>query len=228
MRARALAVPVLLISISTSCVDHRASYDDFVARAPKPVVSQCDLEGGEWDSDSAESQVEECTLIDAGDLTGDWFVALGTPLSPTTPVVARLSVSASTTTDGLLALTFITQPLDALDRRTEVGPPLEPMTAIADTSFAIGVTDAAFDGRANPLIYGTGIEANITLCGRLCGSATGPRLDTFCGIGGGEIFSPLSLSLAGTTFSAARIEDPDHYPEPILIDCAGTEADDPL
>ncbi len=208
-------------ALATACVDPRASYESFEA---VPIeAAQCSIEG-------AGEAPEDCRTPDPEEINGDWLLAIGTPQATPKPMMALLNIAAERTESGLLRISLDAQPLDARDRHTPVGKELPPAVVFAETSFVIEIGREINDGRSNPLIYGTDTESEITLCGTVCSVRTPENPDaiiqTLCGIGAGQIFAPLELSLNGTTFAAARITDPLNYPKPVVVDCDGTLAED--
>lgn len=75
-------------------------------------------------------------------------------------------------------------------------------------------------GAANP-ISGSDITADVTLTGSLCLRSGG----YYCGTAQGQATQPITLDLAGSTFTLIPVPDAQTLPAQPPIDCAGTLAD---
>jgi len=213
-------------ALATACVDPRASFEDFKARdeaseEPSGGAGNTGGSGGAGNSD-------DCKQVHPDEINGDWLLAIGTDLNPLQPMMALLTINAVQKGD-MLEIELDAQPLDAKDRKTPVGAELPPSTITADTTFVIEIPREKTHGDSNPLLYGVEVESQITLTGTVCSGRTEEEpeklLDFMCGTGTGEIFAPLPMLLEKTVFGAMRITDPQHYPDPIIVDCDGSEAE---
>lgn len=210
------------LALCGGCVDPESSYDEWRTRYEDSLPST-DGGGGSGGGDAGP-----CALPDPEELNGTYFLAVSTPIGRDKPVV-YLATAAAEMRGASLFVTLQAQALDAKDRKTLVGevlPAAEVEVTAGRIVLDLGLTEV--DGAANPILYGTAIEADTTLSARLC-SVRSPEqptatLDFFCGDVTGELIKPLPASLETGTFSAARVEGTDTYPEPPLIDCAGTKA----
>lgn len=211
-------------ALVTACVDPRANYEDFNDR-----VSAAEGDGGGGSGGGGPVAPDGCRQVHPEEINGDWLLAIGTDLKPTQPMMALLTIDAVQKGD-LLEISLDAQPLDAKDRKTPVGKELPPSVITANTTFVIEIEREITDGKSNPLLYGSPVESEITLTGTVCSERTeeDPEklIHFLCGTGVGEIFAPIPMDLKKTVFGATRITDPQHYPEPIIIDCDGTEAED--
>ena len=207
-------------TLATACVDPQTSFEDFKDR-------QQDGEGG--GGGGGPVTPDGCRQVHPDEINGDWLLAVGTDLNPAKPMMALLTINA-VQKDDMLEIELDAQPLDAKDRRTPVGGELPPMTILADTIFVIELARETTDGKANPILYGSPVESEITITGTVCSERTEEEPDKLlhfmCGTGKGEIFSPIPMPLEETVFGATRITDPQHYPEPIVIDCDGNLAEE--
>ncbi|AUX26178.1 uncharacterized protein SOCEGT47_067390 [Sorangium cellulosum] len=203
LASAALPCAALLVG----CADPVGRYEDFIARDTAAREGQGAGEGGGAGGDAP------CALPEAGAADGDFLFSLSAYLSPRTPIVflAKLATEAR---DGGLGFSLRFQPLEAADRRTPTGTPVDvgPYEAGADGAFTAALPTITVPGNANP-ISGSDLEATITLTGSLCAPA-----DFVCGDVTGTVARPLRLDLADSTFAMDRITDPTSYPAPV-IDC---------
>ncbi|WP_437810854.1 hypothetical protein [Sorangium sp. So ce1078] len=144
-------------------------------------------------------------------MDGDFFFNLSAYLLPQSPIVfvASLTTEAS---DGGLSFSVTFQPLEAADRRTPTGAPVDvgPYEVSADGTFSADLPTIIVPGNANP-ISGSELEATITLTGTLCAPA-----DFVCGEVTGTTTRPVPLNLEGSTFAMERITDPSSYPAAVI------------
>lgn len=211
-----------VIAVCAGCVDPEASYQDWRTRYEETLPAS----GGSGGSGGDDAG--PCALPEPEELDGTYLLAVSTPIGRDKPVV-YLATAAAALRGGSLFVTLQAQALDAKDRKTLVGealPAAEVEVTAGGIVLDLGVTEV--DGRANPILYGTAIEADTTLTAQLCSvrSADEPaaKLDFFCGDVTGELIKPLPASLETGTFTATRVEGVGSYPEPPLINCGGTEA----
>jgi hypothetical protein len=146
-----------------------------------------------------------------------WLFAVSATLSPTKPILFIADVQ-STGSSWQWTLT----PLDAKTRT-----PLPGSTIALPDSGIPGGGGWSYDppllfipGAANP-ITGSDIEADVQLAGTACGSD-----DFLCGDLTGSITKPVSLDLAGSTWTLTRLSG-DVLPDPIYVSCACLPADPP-
>ncbi|MFT4704966.1 MAG: hypothetical protein ACI81R_002674 [Bradymonadia bacterium] len=97
--------------------------------------------------------------------------------------------------------------------RTDTSEPGAPSAA----TFSAEVDEV---GRFDVVIFGLVAEGTLTVEADVALAARIVDEDTFCGAADGSVFSPLSISLEGTTFGAVRIaDDATEAPDNILTDC---------
>jgi hypothetical protein len=208
---------IALLTLSMSCADPSARFDEFVERDDQAREKQ----GPEPD---AGGPSEGFVLPTAEQSRGTFLLAISTPLGPTQPVVSLLEVEADDK-DGKLELRLRYKPLAAADRKTPVGDFNDWQTILvnADGTFKGETFHASTPGSANPL-GGTPLEADLSLQGKPASNVKpGETVDFLCGDVTGTVFVGLALPLAGSTFTAARIKDPANYP-PVTINCSMTPA----
>jgi hypothetical protein len=199
-----------------ACADPEARFDEFVAREESSKMS-----GGQQEPGSDPGFV----LPTPEQSAGNFLLAVSTGLGRTKPVVSLLEVEAADK-DGQLELRLRYRPLAAADRKTPVGEFNEWQTVLVnpDGTYAAPSIRVVTPGEANP-IDGSTIQADLSLQGRpVANVAPGKTVDFLCGDVTGTLFAyGLPIGLAGSTFTATRITDPDNYP-PVTIDCAMTPA----
>ncbi len=209
-----------LSALVYGCVDPEGDFKDFQDRHNKIYGG-----AGQGGAGGAGGQdAGPCTVPAAGEIDGDYLFALsavtaGNKANKNRPIVVLNTV---TTRDvgGNLVMDWSLQPLLAADRTTPIGSPLS-VTDIeigADGSFDVDPEPLDVAGEANPL-SGSPITADISsISGKVC------DLDGFyCGSVAGDVSKPISLSIAGSTWTMQKIEG-GVYPEPPKIDCAMNDA----
>jgi hypothetical protein len=201
-----LAFPASALLAAPGCVaDAEGEYEAFAKRAGKGTGG---AGGGTTDGG--------CTPPEPGEIDGDYIFALSATLGPDTPVLFLTTITTSAGADGM-QMQWRLQPLAAEDRTTPVGSAIdfEPFTVNSDGTFLADPGPLTVTGEANPITKGNPITADIDLSGEFCGVE-----DFYCGAVGGEVTSPLTLPLTGSTFTLSKVTTPDTYPEPPPINCA--------
>jgi hypothetical protein len=183
------------------------------------AVDDAEAEGeGEAEAESANG---ESSPRDFGGptsaLSGTYLFALAAVIDPAHPLQFRAYVDAEADASGGSTLEVLLQPL-ALDvqstnaPRTPVGDPIPMVIGVdANGDFGGELPDILIPGAANP-ITGSEIGASVRLQGSI-GDA-----DVWCGDASGMVTQPLTLDLAGSTFSFTRLED-DVLPDPVIAFC---------
>ncbi|WP_437621072.1 hypothetical protein [Sorangium sp. So ce1151] len=205
----ALASALPFASLLLGCADPEGRFDDFQARDTTIREDQASGEGGS-DGSGGGGGGGSC-LPEAGAPDGDFLFSLSAYLNPQAPIVFLSTLTSEARDDGLsISLSF--QALEAADRKTPTGTPVDvgPYEVSADGQFTAELPTIVVPGNANP-ISGSELEATITLSGALCAPA-----DFVCGDVTGTVTRPLSLDLKGSTFAMQRITDPDSYPAPVI------------
>lgn len=203
--------------VLAACADPEARFNEFVEREESARMDEAPgapaPDGGTF------------VLPTPAQSAGNFLLAISTRLGPTKPVVSLLEVEAEDV-DGRLELRLRYRPLAASDRKTPVGEVNAWQTVLVnpDGTYQAPSIHVVTPGTANP-IDGSMIEADLSLSGRpVANVEAGKTVDFLCGdVTGTLVAYGLPLPLAGSTFTATRITDPDHYP-PVTIDCAMTPA----
>ncbi|WP_437926109.1 hypothetical protein WMF37_44905 [Sorangium sp. So ce291] len=196
-------------SLLLGCADPEGRFDDFQDRDTTIREEQASGEGGS-DGSGGGGGGGSCLPVE-GAPDGDFFFSLSAYLNPQAPIVFLSTMTSEARDDGLsISLRF--QALEAADRKTPTGTPVDvgPYEVSADGQFTAELPTIVVPGNANP-ISSNELEATITLSGALCAPA-----DFVCGDVTGTVTRPLSLNLKGSTFAMQRITDPDSYPAPVI------------
>ena len=152
------------------------------------------------------------------EIDGIFLVAIETPLNQGLPFQFLTDVVAEIddeTGDGTLALTFQPLSLDqgsTTDPREEVGEPLRVDAEVVRCSFEVDLGEITVLAAANP-ITPIDIRADLLL------DATIRTGDAWCGNIMGEVLSPLTASLDGSTLAALRLADRDERPLEFPVSC---------
>jgi hypothetical protein len=90
--------------------------------------------------------------------------------------------------DGRTAVKYTYKALDATDRRTKVGAPLEvgPFALADDGHFDAETAESTLPGNANAILPGVEITSVLTLHGTICGVS-----DFYCGTVTGTVSAPI-------------------------------------
>lgn len=202
------------------CVDPDGELADFKER-----YKQAQGTAGAGGAGGAGGQdAGACTVPTAGEIDGEYLFALSAVVNKNKsnknrPIMVHNTVTTKDS-GGSLAMDWSLQPLDKDDRKTPVGAPLAINDIVigADGTFDVDPAELDVNGAANPL-SGSDITADISsLKGSVCNLG-----GFYCGTVAGDVSKPLTLSLAGTTWTMEKIEG-GVYPEPPKIDCAMNEA----
>lgn len=214
--AGALALVGVVLGAS-ACVDTRQKLEDFQERYERTH------EGG-----AGEGGVCPPGFPEASALAGDFLFTVSPAFSPKTPIVFIAAVTAESAAPEQLRFSFDLTPLSAADRRTPVGGSIgRAETTSPAGPFTLDFGQITVPGPADPIVPGAPIVATVTLTGELCGPDPATENVSFlCGDANGTVTQPAALDLAGSTWTARRITDPNALPE-ITINCA-MEAPNPL
>lgn len=201
-RASGLGAVLVAAAFLTGCPDPQAEFDEFASRyestKPPPVEAACGV---------TVQQIE-----------GTFFFALAAKIAKTNPISFLNTIT--TEADGMH---FSVQPLNEEDRKTPVGEPVElgPYPIDAEGNFEAAFPELTIPGEANP-ISDAPIIATTTLHGAVCE-------DLLCGDVSGAVTKPIPIPdlSGGSTFTMARVEGDAYPPDPVIVDCAGTEAAPP-
>lgn len=213
-RAMSVLTLALTVTLSTGCPDPQSEFETFQTNTE-------DMRGG----------AQDLVLETAGDadITGVFFLAVSTDISPGVPLLFGTTVEVAE--DGETA-NMVFQPLVA-DRLFGVPKPnaREPVgdaitvndIPLNDGTFVADMGRVTVDGEANP-ITGTDILAIIILNGNILSE------DVFCGNVGGQVLEPVDQELVASTFYAERSDDFSTIETPIyecpVTDTGGDETPD--
>jgi hypothetical protein len=162
---------------------------------------------GSTDSGSTDSGSTDTGGVMVPDITGDFLLALATPLDPSLPL--QYIATFDFTPGGMGGTVDVElQPL-ALDAgsttipRTFFGAPMmfAAIPVAADGSFTIDVGMMAVAAETNPIIF---IDAQADM---VVFDAQILDQDNVCGTVSGNVVFPIMASLAGSTFAAVRVAD---------------------
>jgi hypothetical protein len=207
MRERAFLLVAVLAT--PACVDPGGDFHDFVKRLGPPKAV-----------DAGPDATRSC-VVAPGSISGDYLFTLSAAIARTKPLVFLTTLSTPPLNGGT-GLTFSAQPLSAADRTTPVGTPitLGPFPVDATGSFTASIPGLTVTGAANSVTPGSGIAADVTLTGNLCGDGS-----FFCGTASGMVTQPINVNLAGSTFTLTRLDAAHTIPAQPKLDCAGNLAD---
>jgi hypothetical protein len=204
------AVLVVGALLMVGCVDPAADLEAFQKRlSEKPLM----------DAGTVPGDAQSCT-IRPGDVEGAFLLAISTSIAPTKPIVALTDLTTPAFQDGT-GLALSVQPLAASDRTTPVGASISlgPFLVDAGGNFRADMPGLTVSGDANPITPGAPISADLVLAGNLCAKS-----GFFCGSVSGEVTSPITLNLEGSTFTLTLVEPGDPVPTQPAVDCRGTLA----
>lgn len=209
----ALALPALLLL--TGCPDAQGEFERFGEEycALNPDKPTC---GGEIEGCSGDP----CAIPQAGEMDGSYLFTLSSHLSPDQPVVFETELTTEPGPGGLgLQFSLVMHALDSATRSSFVGPPIEagPFEVDATT----GCFDAVFPpldvaGEANPISGSQLVVPAAELIGQLCAPG-----DFFCGSVQGQVEQPISIDLAGSTFTFEKLAAPGQIPPQPQKNCDG-------
>lgn len=182
--ARWLVLPALGAS---GCADASGRFQQFEDRR---VALEGD--GGAAGADGAGG-AESCRPPTPGVVHGPALLALETS---TSPGIAILFFGEVETPElgGATAVKYSYKALDASDRRSEVGAPLEvgPYAIGEDGHFDAPTAESTLPGSADAISPGVEITSQLTLHGSICGAS-----DFYCGSVTGSVTAPFAGPATG-------------------------------
>lgn len=162
----------------------------------------------------------------AGDINGEFLLAVSTTVNPPTPLQFIATNTVTKDEDGKLSLSSSLQPLSlALSQvtmpRQPIGDPLVfTDVPIIDGKFTIDAGTVSVTGEANP-ITAMNIVASLIMSGSIMGD------DFYCGSVTGNVMQPPVGSIEGSSFAAVRLTDKTKLPTDVMINCGGDTVTDP-
>ncbi|HEX3775925.1 MAG TPA: hypothetical protein VHV51_15745, partial [Polyangiaceae bacterium] len=193
------------------CADARGRFEDFQSRLAAEPDSGLDADDG-----------GPCTPPDPNVVGGPALLALDTSLIPGEPVLF-LGTIDTPPLGGTTAVHYVYHAVDAQDRHTLVGDELTvgpfPLTDGALTAF---IPESTLDGRANPQLYGTPIDSEMTLHGHICGVKS-----SYCGTLDGVTSGLISGPFTGH-FAITLLPSLDAVPAQPRFGCGASDVAAPL
>lgn len=152
-------------------------------------------------------------VIDGSYLMALSLVTAGNKSNKDRPIVLQNTVKTSLSGDAL-QVSWSLQPLKFEDRKTPTGSALQYSFSLGPGGGEVlNLPPLDVPADANPL-SGSAITLNLwNLTGVSCSAVSFQ-----CGTGDGDVTKPISLSIAGSTWTMERIVGGE-YPEPPKIDC---------
>jgi len=205
-----LALVLSSLLCAFGCADARGRFEDFQNRLRNEPDSGVEADAG------------PCVPPDPNTVSGPALLALDTNLIPGKPVLF-LGTITTPAADGTTAVDFVYHAVAALDRHTLVGPELEvgPYPLQAGELIA-PIAESTLDGRANPQLYGSPIDSEMTLRGRICGVHA-----FYCGTLDGDTTGLISGPFTGH-FGITLLPSPGAVPDRPRFGCGSTDLADPL
>lgn len=162
----------------------------------------------------------------AGDINGDFLLAVSTTVNPPTPLQFIATNTVTMDEDGKLLLSVSLQTLTL--KQGQVTNPRQPIDEplvfkdlpLVDGKFTIDAGTVMVSGMANP-ITGANITATLVMAGTIMED------DFYCGSVDGEVLDPPVGSIAGSEFAAVRLTDKTKLPTDVTINCARETVTDP-
>jgi len=209
-----LRMPLLLLLLAAFvCADARGRFEVFQPR----LDHLPDAGAGSNDADAGP-----CAPPPPGVVGGPALLALDTNLIPGDPVLF-LGTIDTPAADGTTAVHFAYHAVDAMDRHSLVGAPLEVGPyPLQEGVLTADIAESTLDGRANPLLYGTPLDSSMTLHGHICGVKS-----FYCGTLDGQTYGLLSGTFTGH-FGITLLPSLDAIPAQPRFGCDAASIAPPL
>jgi hypothetical protein len=217
-RSRLQALAALLLALAVlGCADAPGRFEDFQTRLHD--LPDSGLAAGDG---SAEGDGGPCSPPAPNTVGGPALLAIDTSLIPGKPILFLGTIDTPASGDTT-AVHFVYHALDAMDRRTLVGPELDVGPYPLEGGFLTAkIPELALDGRANPQLYGTSVTSEMTLQGQICGVRA-----FYCGTLEGDTTGLLSGPFTGQ-FGITILSGPDAVPDRPRFGCGATDLAEPL
>ncbi|MEP7052028.1 MAG: hypothetical protein ABJB12_16805 [Pseudomonadota bacterium] len=188
------------------CADARGRFEDFQNRTQATA--------SENDAGNDASGDGPCAPPAPGAVRGPALLAVDTSLAEGLPILF-LGTIDTPAVDGTTAVRFVYRALDAMDRSTRVGPELSVGPFPLDQGLLTApIPESTLDGDADPILYGTPIDSEMTLSGRICGVRT-----FYCGTLMGSTRGVVTAGFKGK-FAITLLGGPDAVPARPRFGCA--------
>ena len=192
----------MVCGLLPSCADASGRFQDFENRLHADAASK---DAGTPDASDA-SDDGPCTPPAPGAVSGPALLAIETSLAQGLPILF-LGTIDTPAADGTTAVRFVYRALDAKDRLTRVGPELTVGPFPLDQGLLTApIPESTLDGDANPILYGSPIDSEMTLSGRICGVR-----EFYCGTLAGTTSGLISGPFTGN-FGITLLGGPDAVP----------------
>jgi hypothetical protein len=190
MRLGTLSAPLVLASALAvalnGCADASGRFQQFEDRRGA-LEGDAGAPSGGREGAAGAAAAGRCKPPAPGVVHGPALLALETSALPGAAILFFGEVETSAL-DGRTAVKYTYKALDATDRRTEVGAPLEvgPFALADDGHFDAEAAESTLPGSANAILPGVEITSVLTLHGTICGVS-----DFYCGTVTGTVSAPI-------------------------------------
>mgnify|MGYP001554675770 CR=1 FL=1 len=194
----------------TGCADASGRFQQFEDRRVALEGNAGAPGGGE----SAGGADGGCQPPAPGVVHGSALLALETTTLPGSAILFFGQIETPEL-DGATAVKYSYKALDATDRRTLVGEPLEvgPFALAGDGHFDAETAESTLPGSANAILPGVEITSVLTLHGTICGVS-----DFYCGTVTGDVSAPIEGPTTGQ-FGLLLVPSIDDIPERPRFGC---------
>jgi hypothetical protein len=196
MRPRTVLAPLVfasaLAAALSGCADASGRFQQFEDRR-SILQGDAGAPGDGGPGAGGAGGAGRCMPPAPGVVRGLALLALETSALPGAAILFFGQVETSEL-DGRTAVKYTYKALDATDRRTEVGAPLEvgPFALADDGHFDAETGESTLPGSANAILPGVEITSVLTLHGTICGES-----DFYCGTVTGTVSAPIAGPTAG-------------------------------
>lgn len=177
-----IGVVLAVGSLGAACADAPDRYREFARRA-----AQTGFDGGSSPPDGT------CAPPPPGTIQGLALLAVENSLGPGLPVLFFGELRTPELA-GKTHVVFDYRPLDARDRVTGLGDPLQvgPFAIEPDGAFIAAMPKQTLPGEANPILPGVPVTSELELRASICGVS-----EFYCGTVGGRTESPIRGDVVG-------------------------------
>lgn len=195
------------------CADARGRFEDFHNRLEAAAPG---ADAGVDAHDASDGG--PCVPPAPGAVSGPALLAVETSLGEGAPILFLGTIDTPAFVDTT-AVRFDYQALDAHDRSTRVGPKLSvgPFP-LEGGSLTAPIPESTLDGNADPILYGTPIDSEMTLSGQICGVRR-----FYCGTLKGKTSGVVSAKFTGK-FAITLLDGPDAVPDRPRYGCGTDDA----
>jgi hypothetical protein len=218
MRLGTLSAPLVLASALAvalnGCADASGRFQQFEDRRGA-LEGDAGAPSGGGEGAAGAAAAGRCKPPAPGVVHGPALLALETSALPGAAILFFGEVETSAL-DGRTAVKYTYKALDATDRRTEVGAPLEvgPFALADDGHFDAEAAESTLPGSANAILPGVEITSVLTLHGTICGVS-----DFYCGTVTGTVSAPIVGPTTGQ-FGLLLVPSIDDIPAQPRFGCA--------